>query len=137
MQRPTEPRASYSIDAEGFVQVLHPQEATSGYARHETMPRPDPPDAHHPVNREKALKNAKTTTGPPIWPPRASPKSGKVFYVPRADCCDDDNNVIFCSWEVVERHRWNGAVEGFVDLKAAGDYLLEHRRVGEYRLIFT
>ena len=75
--------------------------------------------------------------GSPIWPPKPAGKNSNVFYVPRADCADPDNNVIFASWDVVVRHKWHGAVEGFTDIYKAGEYLLTHRRAGEYRVIFT
>ena len=109
-----EPRPSYSIDSEGNARYIEPKAAV-----------------------QESSKDKKQAEGSPIWPPKPAGKLGNIFYVPRADCCEPDNNVIFASWEVVLRHRWNGAVEGFDNLNAAGNHALTHRRVGEYRLVFT
>ena len=75
--------------------------------------------------------------GAPIWPPKPAGKNADVFYAPRSDCADPSNNVIFASSEVVVRHKWHGVVEGVPDIYKAEDYLLTHRKAGEYRVIFT
>ena len=88
-------------------------------------------------NIKQELKGATDIGHSPTWPPRPAGKLGNVFYVPRSDCADPTNNVIFASWEVVLRHKWHGAVEGFTDINKAREYLPNHRRVGEYRIVFT
>ena len=77
--------------------------------------------------------------GLPVWPPRVAGKNDFIYSVPRGDCLPKSGegaNLIFAGWDIVIRHGWNGAVQGFSDFLAAGSEANRNGAQGEFRVIY-
>lgn len=101
----------------------------------------DTPKTVLPRNKAESFekKGQLRTGGLPVWPPRAAGENDSIYYVPRGDCLPKSGegaDVIFDGWDVVLRHGWNGAVEGYCDLLAAGSEANRNGANGEFRVIY-